>query len=116
MKTRGVDVIDVSSGGFEGANLKAAPLYQVPLAKTVRAAGIATAAVGLISEPDDAERVLAEGEADLIALARGALEDPNWPLHARHVLDGAVYDLWPIQERERIRAKDRSLGIRQPQD
>jgi len=47
-------------------------------------------------------------------LARGALEDPNWPIHAHHILDGAQYDLWPIQARERVRAKDRALGIRQP--
>jgi len=113
LKTRGVDVIHVSSGGFDGYSLKPAPLFQVPLAKAVRDAGIKTIAVGLISEPGDAEAILATGEADLIALARGALEDPNWPIHAHHVLDGGEYGLWPVQARERIRGKDRVLGIRQ---
>jgi 2,4-dienoyl-CoA reductase-like NADH-dependent reductase (Old Yellow Enzyme family) len=112
LKARGVDVIDVSSGGFEGYGLKPAALYQVPLAKAVRAAGIKTAAVGLITEPQDAEEILAEGEADLVALARGALEDPNWPIHAHHILDGAEYELWPRQARARIRDKDRALGLR----
>ncbi len=115
LKTRGVDVIHCSSGGFEGYGLKAAPLYQVPLAAAVRAAGIKTVAVGLIDKPEDAEAILAKGEADLVALARGALEDPNWPVHARHVLEGGgdAYALWPKQARNRIRDKDRVLGIRQ---
>ncbi len=113
LKARGVDVIDCSSGGFDGYALKAAPLYQVQLAKAVRDAGIATMAVGLISDPKDAETIVATGEADLVAFARGALEDPNWPVHAHHILDGAEYDLWPKQARNRIRDKDRALGIRQ---
>ena len=94
-----------------------APLYQVPLAKAVREAGIATIAVGLINEPARRRaRCSRPARPTSSRCARGALEDPNWPIHARHVLDGAVYDLWPIQARERIRAKDRSLGLRQPQD
>ena len=112
LKARGVDVVHCSSGGFEGYALKPAPLYQVPLAKAVREIGIPTIAVGLITEPKEAETVIATGEADLVALARGALDDPNWPIHARHALDGAAYDLWPIQARERVRSKDRALGIR----
>lgn len=110
----GVDAIHVSSGGVSSYALKAAPLYQVPLAKAVKeATGLTTVAVGLISDPNDAEMILETGEADLIAFARGALEDPNWAIHAHHVLDGAEYDLWPIQARERIRGKDKVLGIRQ---
>ena len=65
------------------------------------------------NDPNDAEMILETGEADLIAFARGALEDPNWPIHAHHILDGGEYDLWPKQARERIRAKDKALGIRQ---
>ena len=110
---RGVDAIHVSSGGFDGAGIKPGPLYQVPLSKAVRGSGIKTIAVGLIDNPHDAERVLQEGEADLVAFARGALEDPNWAIHAHHVLDGAEYDLWPKQARNRIRDKDRVLGLRQ---
>ena len=110
---RGVDAIHVSSGGFDGAGIKPGPLYQVPLSKAVRASGVKTIAVGLIDDPRDAERVLENGEADLIAFARGALEDPNWAIHAHHILDGAEYDLWPKQARNRIRDKDRVLGLRQ---
>jgi len=115
LKARGVDMIHCSSGGFEGFSLKAAPLYQVPLARAVRAAGLPTMAVGLIDTPEDAERILVEGDADLVAFARTALEDPNWPVHARHALEGGgdAYQLWPKQARNRIRDRDRVLGIRQ---
>lgn len=114
LKARGVDAIHCSSGGFDGYGLKAGPLYQVGLARAVRAAGLPTIAVGLIDVPHDAEAILAKGDADLVALARGALEDPNWAIHAHHMLDGAEYDLWPRQARARIRDKDRAMGIRQP--
>jgi len=114
LKARGVDAIHCSSGGFEGYGLKPAPLYQVPLSKAVRDTGIPTVAVGLIDAPQDAESILQKGEADLVAFARGALEDPNWAIHAHHILDGAEYDLWPKQARERVRSKDRALGLRQP--
>lgn len=106
----GTDVVHVSSGGFDGQTLQPAPLYQVPLAKAVRATGARTIAVGLIDTPEDAEAILTRGEADLVAFARTALEDPNWPIHAARTLDGAGYDLWPIQARDRIRGKDRVLG------
>lgn len=112
-KALGVDMVHCSSGGFDGAGIKPGPLYQVELASAVRAAGIGTIAVGLINDPHDAERVLAANDADLIAVARGALDDPNWAIHAHHALDGAAYDLWPEQARERLRMRDRLLGIRQ---
>jgi 2,4-dienoyl-CoA reductase-like NADH-dependent reductase (Old Yellow Enzyme family) len=107
---RGVDLIHVSSGGFAQSSLKPGPLYQVPLSKAVRETGAKTIAVGLIDDPRDAEAILERGEADLVAFARTALEDPNWPIHAERVLDGASYELWPIQARDRIRGKDRVLG------
>ena len=115
LRALGVDMIHCSSGGFDGYALKAAPLYQVELSKAVRAAGIPTIAVGLIDDAHDAERILAEGEADLVAFARTALEDPNWAVHARHTLEGGgdAYQLWPKQARGRIRDRDRALGIRQ---
>jgi 2,4-dienoyl-CoA reductase-like NADH-dependent reductase (Old Yellow Enzyme family) len=113
LRQRGVDVVDCSSGGFDGYGLRPAELYQVPLARAVRQAGIATMAVGLIVDPADAEAIIDNGDADLVALARTALEDPNWPLHAHHALDGgAAYDLWPRQARNRIRDRDRLLGLR----
>jgi 2,4-dienoyl-CoA reductase-like NADH-dependent reductase (Old Yellow Enzyme family) len=107
---RGVDLIHVSSGGFAQSSLKPAPLYQVPLSKAVRQTGAKTIAVGLIDDPRDAEAILERGEADLIAFARTALEDPNWPIHAERILDGTSYELWPVQARDRIRGKDRVLG------
>ncbi|MDC9825950.1 NADH:flavin oxidoreductase/NADH oxidase [Devosia sp. ZB163] len=115
LKSLGVDMIHCSSGGFDGYSLKSAPLYQVQLSKAVRAAGIPTIAVGLIDDPYDAERILESGEADLVAFARTALEDPNWAIHARHILEGGgdAYQLWPKQARNRIRDRDRVLGIRQ---
>jgi 2,4-dienoyl-CoA reductase-like NADH-dependent reductase (Old Yellow Enzyme family) len=115
LKALGVDVVDCSSGGFDGARIAPAPLYQVPFARAVRqGADIKTMAIGLIDEPADAEAILGEGDADLVALARGALEDPNWPLHARHRLaEIDAYALWPKQAGGRIRDKDRVLQQRE---
>ena len=115
LKGLGYDLIHCSAGGFDGAKLPLAPLYQVPLSDTVRReAGVPTAAVGLITTPQEAESILAEGRADVVALARQALEDPNWALHAFHVLEGgdAAYGQWPDQAGYAIRNKDRALGGR----
>ena len=114
LKARGVDLIDCTTGGFDGTSLKPAAHYQVPMAAALRKAGLPVAAVGLIQDPLAAEAILQAGEVDLIALARGALEDPNWPVHAQHVLDKseAAYKLWPEQVSGRIRDKDRALGWR----
>ena len=114
LRARGVDLIDCTTGGFDGTSLKPAAHYQVPMAAALRKAGLPVAAVGLIQDPLAAEAILQAGEVDLIALARGALEDPNWPVHAQHVLDKseAAYKLWPEQVSGRIRDKDRALGWR----
>lgn len=114
LKARGVDVVHVSSGGFDGASIKPGPLYQVPFARAVREAGVPTMAVGLIDAPEDAERIVTDGDADFVAFARTALDDPNWPIHALHALEGGTYDLWPKQARNRMRDKDRALGRHQP--
>ena len=87
LKDRGIDVIDCSSGGVSGpatlATRKIRQGYQVPYAAAVReGAGIATMAVGAIIAPVLAESVLASGKADLIALGRELMADPNWPYHA----------------------------------
>jgi len=116
LKTRGVDLIHCSSGGFDGASIPVGPLYQVHFARAVReGADIPTMAVGLITEPAEAEAILTEGDADMVAFARGALEDPNWPIHARHILGAAdaPYALWPKQAANRIRDKDRALHLRE---
>jgi len=106
LKARGVDVIDCSSGGLIGsataARIPRGLGFQVPFADRIRReAGIATMSVGLIVEPQQAEAVLEAGSADLIAVAREALFDPNWPLHAQYVLAGAAnedpFTDWPHQ-------------------
>ncbi|WDR03801.1 NADH:flavin oxidoreductase/NADH oxidase [Devosia algicola] len=115
LKARGVDMIDCSSGGFAEGKIKPEPHYQVAFAKAVReGANIATTAVGLIRDPQDAEAVIAAGEADLVALARGALENPNWAVHAQLALqpDDKDYSLWPIQAAGRIRDRDKALHQR----
>lgn len=113
LKELGYDVIDCSSSGFDGARIPIAPLYQVPLAAAVRTdAGVATVAVGLITDPRDANRIIESQQADLIALARQALDDPNWPLHAMQELGVAGnYGEWPQQSGYAVRAKDKALGI-----
>lgn len=106
LKALGVDLIDVSSGGLvPGAKIKTGPGYQVPFSAKIRAeADIATGAVGQITEPAQAERIIPDGQADVILIARESLRDPYWPLHAAHALG---VDLpWPVQyERAKPRAK-----------
>lgn len=112
LKRLGVDAVDCSSGGFDGGAIKSVANYQVPFAHAVRdGADIATMAVGLIHDAQEAEQILTAGHADFIALARGALDDPNWALHAEHVLGGTSYDLWPVQT-NRVESMDRSLKRR----
>ncbi|MCK8784620.1 NADH:flavin oxidoreductase/NADH oxidase [Roseomonas sp. NAR14] len=88
LKALGVDMMDVSSGGLDPAQkIPVGPGYQVPGAAAVRAgAAIPVAAVGLITEPAQAQAVLAEGRADLVLLARASLRDAYWPLHAAAAL------------------------------
>jgi 2,4-dienoyl-CoA reductase-like NADH-dependent reductase (Old Yellow Enzyme family) len=115
LKARGVDVIACSSGGINGplnmAIVPRAPGYQVPYAERVRReAGIMTCAVGLITEPEHAESILQNGQADFIAMAREFLYNPNWPVHAAKQLGVTDYlDLlpeeyaWWLKRREKIR-------------
>jgi 2,4-dienoyl-CoA reductase-like NADH-dependent reductase (Old Yellow Enzyme family) len=93
LKRRGVDVIDCSSGGMKlprGQQLVSrAPGFQVPFAARIRRElGIPTMAVGLIREPEEAESILASGDADLVAIGREMLVDPNWPTLAALSLTG----------------------------
>ncbi|HXP95611.1 MAG TPA: oxidoreductase, partial [Telmatospirillum sp.] len=82
----------VSSGGLSPLQqLDVGPGYQVPLAETFRReTGLPTIAVGLITEAEQAEGIIADGRADLVALARGILYDPRWPWHAAAKLGGQV--------------------------
>ena len=106
LKNIGVDVIDCSSGGILGSATAATrvlvprvPGFQLPFAERVRKeAGLKTMAVGLIITPQQAEEALAAGRADLIAVGREALWDPNWPLHAAQALGAdPEFARWPVQ-------------------
>jgi NADPH2 dehydrogenase len=92
LKKRGVDWIDVSSGGVSPLQkISVGPGYQVPLAQGVKeATGLTTFSVGLITEAQQAEEIVASGKADLVALARGMLYDPRWAWHAAAQLGGTV--------------------------
>ncbi|MDE2173861.1 MAG: NADH:flavin oxidoreductase/NADH oxidase [Betaproteobacteria bacterium] len=92
LKARGCDWIDVSSGGLSPKQqIPIGPGYQVPLAQAVReATGLPTMAVGLITEAQQAEAIVAEGRADLVALARALLWNPHWPWHAAAALGAQV--------------------------
>jgi 2,4-dienoyl-CoA reductase-like NADH-dependent reductase (Old Yellow Enzyme family) len=93
---RGVDLVDCSSGGNAPAQIPLEPGYQVPFARRVReAAGVPTGAVGLITDPHQAEQVVAEAHADVVLLARELLRDPHWPLRAATALGADV--AWPVQ-------------------
>jgi 2,4-dienoyl-CoA reductase-like NADH-dependent reductase (Old Yellow Enzyme family) len=100
LKALGIDVIDTSSGGLAGLST-AAPIkrslgFQVPFAAAVkRGAGIPTMAVGLILDGPQAEKVLQDGAADLIAIGRQALYNPFWPVHAAQELGcDANFEMW----------------------
>ena len=97
LREHGVDLVDASSGGMvPNAKIPAAPGFQVGFAARIRReAGIATAAVGLITEPAQANTIIAEGEADLVFLARAMLRDPYWPVHATAALGEQAS--WPKQ-------------------
>jgi 2,4-dienoyl-CoA reductase-like NADH-dependent reductase (Old Yellow Enzyme family) len=84
----GVDLVDVSSGGLVAdARIEVGPGYQVPFAARIRSeAGIATGAVGMITEPEQADAVIAEGQADVVLLAREMLRDPYFPRRAAAAL------------------------------
>ncbi len=93
----GIDMIDCSSGGLAAdAKIPVGPGFQVPFAAAIRReAKVATAAVGLITNPEQAEQTLVCGDADAIFLGRQMLRDPYWPLHAAQCLGEDVP--WPDQ-------------------
>ncbi len=97
-KDAGVDMIDVSSGGNSPRqNMDPAPGYQVPFASEIkRRTGMPTGAVGLITEPRQAQPALENGEADVVLIGRELLRNPYWPLYAAAKLGNDV-DYWPPQ-------------------
>ena len=88
LMAHGVDLIDASSGGLdERQTIPVGPGYQVDFAATIRErVGIPTGAVGLITEPIEAEQVIATGRADVVSIGRAGLREPAWPLRAAHEL------------------------------
>ena len=99
LKVEGVDLIDCSSGGMVwNAKIPVGPGYQVQFAERIRReAGICTAAVGLISTPEQADAIVREEKADLVLMAREFLRDPNWPLRAARALGQNAAGATPIQ-------------------
>jgi 2,4-dienoyl-CoA reductase-like NADH-dependent reductase (Old Yellow Enzyme family) len=87
-----VDLIDCSSGGVVPyAKVQLGPAYQTPFAERIRReSGILTGAVGLITEPHQADAIVRTGQADIVLLAREFLRDPYWPLHAAKALGAAA--------------------------
>jgi len=112
LKARGVDVIDCSSGGLSGDSplpqVPRVPGFQVGYASLLKErTGMTAMTVGLITEAAHAERILREGHADLVALAREFMYDPNWPLHAAMQLGHPdPYDVLPPSEAFRLRSRD----------
>jgi 2,4-dienoyl-CoA reductase-like NADH-dependent reductase (Old Yellow Enzyme family) len=115
---RGCDWIDCSSGGVSPQQkVPLGPGYQVPFAQRIRAeAGVKTIAVGLITDPQQAEAIVAGGQADMVALARGMLYDPRWAWHAAAVLGAAAHapeQYWRCAPREAGRVfGDTRIGMR----
>ncbi|MBV8579257.1 MAG: NADH:flavin oxidoreductase/NADH oxidase [Candidatus Eremiobacteraeota bacterium] len=99
LRDDGADLIDVSTGGgvpVPPGTIPIGPLYQTPFAEQVRReSGVPTGTVGMITEPFDAETIVADGRADLVFLAREFLRDPYWPLFAARALGAEV--AWPPQ-------------------
>jgi 2,4-dienoyl-CoA reductase-like NADH-dependent reductase (Old Yellow Enzyme family) len=111
LRAVGVDVVDVSGGGIGGGWEH--PLgygYRVPYAGRIRSeSSIATAAVGLIVDPRQAEEIVGRGHADLVMLARQAQDDPNWAVHAFRELTGGSYEVYPVQAGPRLASRNELL-------
>ena len=118
LKRRGCDWVDCSSGGVSPQQkIALGPGYQVPFARRIRAeVGILTVGVGLITDVKQAEAIVASGDADMVALARGMLYDPRWAWHAAAALGGEVHapeQYWRCAPREAGRIfGDTKLGMR----
>ena len=97
LKAEHIDLIDVSSGGNDPRQqIPVGPGYQVAFAERIRReAGIATGAVGMITEPAQADQIVRTGQADVVLLARELLRDPYWPMRAAHALHQPAS--WPLQ-------------------
>ncbi|MEE4345586.1 MAG: NADH:flavin oxidoreductase/NADH oxidase, partial [Paracoccaceae bacterium] len=122
LKDLGVDIVDCSSGGIAGGatsarGAKRQPGFQVPYAEQVRhEVGIQTIAVGLITHPEQAEAILVNGQADLVAIAREALVDPMWALHAAQSLGHDTdFATWPQQSGWWLAVRAQNSDFYEPQ-
>ena len=110
-----VDLVDVSTGGLVNPGpgvIPATPGYQVEFSDAIRSgADIATMSVGLIVDPYQAETILANEQADLVALARAMLDDPNWAQHARAALlpETIGGDAWPAPTGYAVKALHQAM-------
>ncbi len=121
LKNEGVDIIDCSSGGIGGKErprrMKIEQGFQVPFAQRIRKeAEIATMAVGFLWDEQLCEDLISSGKADMVAMARELLDDPNWPLHAAAKLAADEnHRAWPIESGWWLMKRDRllnKLGLR----
>ena len=116
LRDAGVDMIDCSSGGISGKErprrMSITQGFQAPFAAKVRAAAdIPTMAVGFLWSPEFCESLIATGQADMIALARELLDDPNWSLHAAAQLgQDHEFAKWPIESGWWLQKRARLLG------
>lgn len=122
LKRIGVDVMDCSSSGIAGAataggGQKRQPGFQVGYAERVRKeVEMATMAVGLITHPQQAEEILAQGRADLIAIGREALVDPMWALHAARMLGhDNLFETWPQQSGWWLAGRQKTSDFYEPE-
>ncbi len=111
LRPLGVDLVDCSSGGnVADAKIPIGPGYQVQFAERIRRdAGILTGAVGMITDPHQADEIIRKGQAEIVLLAREMLRDPYWPLHAAAELGKPIS--WPAQY---LRAAPQGTVARQP--
>ena len=111
LAVEGVDLVDCSSGGNAShQRIPAGPGYQVPFARRVRTeAHVLSGAVGMITEPEQADRIITGGDADAVLLAREMLRNPRWAVHAAHALGHEAP--WPAQY---LRAAPGKMPARQP--
>jgi 2,4-dienoyl-CoA reductase-like NADH-dependent reductase (Old Yellow Enzyme family) len=105
LKAEGIDLVDCSSGGNDPRQqIPVGPGYQVSFAERIRReAGISTAAVGMITAPEQADQIIRTGQADFVSLAREMLRDPYWPLRAAETLHKP--GVWPVQYERAGRGK-----------
>lgn len=115
LERAGVDLIDTSSGGITtdrsiDTRVRRGFSFHADFSRAIRSGvSIPVATVGLVIDPDQAELLLEQGDADLVLLGREMLDDPNWPHHARQALGEASHDHWPVRFGSALGPRQRSI-------